>query len=292
MKFILMAIFIVGLFSACQKKDKELVIYANNWIGYTPLLYLQNSGKLKELNIKVSITNSLEDSLNKYTNDSQNSLFCGTQYEFLQASKSTSDLTTIQVFDKSDGGDVVLSNKSMYELSHCKEPIDVYLEENSINSLVFKDFIDLNNLKNHQFNLKNSSQDIIKDLELLKKPSLLITYNPYDIKLIQRGYQLLDSTKNLNICVVDGLFIDKSLLETNPNRLKKLSKKIKEAIITLKLDSKKYYQYIKKDIDNTSYEQFLESLATIHFINNDMSAQFKERLLSTNIDMEGCDNAK
>jgi NitT/TauT family transport system substrate-binding protein len=58
-----------------------------------------------------------------------------------------------------------MSNKTLESLQKIDEEIDVFLELDSINSIVFEDFIKNHSLKNKTFNYINKDQSYISSLK-------------------------------------------------------------------------------------------------------------------------------
>ncbi len=76
----------------------------------------------------------------------------GTQYEYKVALQKNPEVIPIMLLNKSDGGDVIMSNLELSSLKNEEKTIDVFLELDSINSIVFEDFIIKHNLKDKKFN--------------------------------------------------------------------------------------------------------------------------------------------
>lgn len=145
-KFLLFAI-IISLFSSCTLQNhKKLRISITNWIGYTPLFYAKEKGWLELLDVKLLNVVSLSENMYLYKSGNSDA-YVGTQYEYNTLVKNIESLIPILLFDKSNGGDVIMSNLSIQELQNSKTTIDAYLEMDSINSMLFEDFISKYNLK-------------------------------------------------------------------------------------------------------------------------------------------------
>ena len=109
---------------------------------------------------------------------------------------------------------------------------------------------------------------------------LIVTYSPYSIELRKKGFKKLCSTRNDNsLLIIDALYIKKSLYPKEKERLNKLKILIDKAIDEIKNNPKKVYKYVKVYLDNISYEDFLDSLKLIKWINKnrtkDLDKKFK-----------------
>ena len=126
--FLIIALFFIG----CEQKQ-QIKIAANKWIGYVPLFYADAMGCLKDNNFKLIETVSLNESLNLYK-DKLVDAFAATQIEYKNAKDK--NLIAVALFDRSYGGDMAFSNVSLDKLRKAKK-INVYLEVNSVNSILF-----------------------------------------------------------------------------------------------------------------------------------------------------------
>ncbi len=146
---------IVILFTSCSSKnEKKLKISATTWIGYSPLFYAQEKGWLEPLNIKLLNVGSLAE--NAYLYKAGNSdAYVGTQFEYNFVNSKINSLTPIILFDKSNGGDMIMGNLSLDEIREYNDIIDIYLEMDSINSILMENFLKKYNLSDKQFNYIN-----------------------------------------------------------------------------------------------------------------------------------------
>lgn len=110
------------LFISCSSDyDKKLKISATTWVGYTPLFYAKEMGWLEPLNIKLLNVSSLSE--NMYLYKAKNSdAYVGTQYEYNILSKENSSLVPVMLFDRSHGGDIIMSNILLEELMAAADP--------------------------------------------------------------------------------------------------------------------------------------------------------------------------
>ena len=142
MKLVILIIVSTLFFSSCTNDPykKPLKVVINSWVGYLPILYAKEQKWLEPYNIRIANVTSLGESLSLY--NAQNAdAFTGTQYEYAITLEKYSELNPIMLFDISNGGDMVMSNKTIKELQDSKEKIKTYLEIDSVNSLILKDFL-------------------------------------------------------------------------------------------------------------------------------------------------------
>jgi NitT/TauT family transport system substrate-binding protein len=278
--FFIYFIIMLFIFGCSSKKDDTIVISTNSWIGYTPLFYAKEIGWLDALNIKLINVVSLAE--NKHLYDSGGShAFSGTQYEFLQMHQKDPSLIPIIMFDRSNGGDVILSNTTLEKLQNSKEKIDAYLEVDSVNFIVLESFLDRYGVDKNRINYINKDQGVISTLrsEKLSNTTLIVTYTPYNIKLINSGFHLIASTaEDSDIAVFDGLYISKDLYFEHQERFMALKGMIDDAIAVLDQDPRTYYEKVKYYLDMPSFEAFSDSLHDIEWIHSNRTQKMQERM--------------
>jgi len=278
LSFLILSIFL--LTSCSIQNEKKLKISTTTWIGYTPLYYAKEKGWLEPLNIKLLNLVSLSENMYLYKSGNSDA-YVGTQYEYSVLKKD--NLIPIIMFDKSNGGDIVMSNYSVNDLLKADSKIDVYLEMDSINSIVFDDFIKQYNLTNKQFNYLNKDQAFISNLKNTKTPTIIVTYIPYNISLEKEGFKEITSTKNNeNIVVIDAMFTTREVFNENKDRFVELKKIVDKSIENLKQNPKEFFETIKAYLPDTTFEDFEQSLNDIIWINKDIPQNLTEKLNNSN----------
>lgn len=265
----ILTLMLLLLFTACSNpQQNELVLSTNPWIGYTPLFYAQEKGYLKEINIKLLSAVSLGESSNIFS-VSKAQLLTTTQHEYLALKNEVTSIVPIILIDRSDGGDMILSNKTIQELNESKS-IDVYLEIDSINKEMIEDFTQRHQLDANKMHYINRDQAQIQEITPFTSKAILIaTYTPNNIKLEKKGFKELASTKDINtILVIDAICTTQQILHTNKKRLQKLKAIIEKSIEEIMADKIAAHRITRKYLDNLSYEEFSNSLETIKWLNN------------------------
>lgn len=280
MKYKVFLLLVLTLFlSSCStQKEKQLKISATTWIGYTPLFYAKAKGWLQPLNIKLINVSSLSENMSVYK-AGKSDAYVGTQYEFNHLKNN--DLVPIIMFDRSNGGDVIMSNQVIKELQDTNTTIDAYLEIDSINATLLKDFLSRYHLTQKTINYINQDQTQITTLQTkdISKPSLIVTYIPYNIQLEKNGFVEIASTKdNLDLLVVDAMFTSKKVLSNNKDRLLKLKKCIDTSIKNLQKDPEEFYKTVRPYLLDVSYEEFQHSINDIVWINKERDVDLQKRI--------------
>lgn len=273
---------ILFLNSCSLENEKKLKISTTTWIGYTPLYYAKEKGWLEPLNIKLLNVVSLSENMYLYKAGNSDA-YVGTQYEYNILVKKIDSLIPIMLFDKSNGGDVILGNISIEDIKNTTQRIDVYLEMDSINSILFEEFIKFHHIEDKNFNYINKDQAYISRLKNLENSSIIVTYTPYNVFLEKNGFKELSSTKNnLDLLVVDGMFTTKQTFNENKKAFIELKKSINNALTNLEKDPKEFYETVKAYLPDTTYEDFLKSLDDIVWINKNTPEKIVEKLNNNN----------
>lgn len=273
------------LLSSCSSEyDKKLKISATTWIGYTPLFYAKEKGWLDDINIKLLNVSSLSENMYLYKAGNSDA-YVGTQYEYNILSKKDSSLKPIMLFDRSYGGDIIMSNLSIKNLKNTTQSIDAYLEMDSINNTVLQDFIVSYHLKDKDINYINTDQTQIAILQAKnsKKPTIIVTYVPYNIALSKNGYKEIASTKDgLDLLVIDAMYTKTKTFQLHEKQFIVLKKLLDKSINALEKDKKEFYDTIKPYMLNMDYDEFKDSLDDIIWINKEVSSELKQRMNDTN----------
>ena len=191
-----------------------------------------------------------------------------TQHEYYKLKKEFPGIRPVILLDRSNGGDMILSNKTTKELKKAKN-IQAYLEVDSINMDVLDEYLKNNKISKKNIRFHNTDQSSLQSLKYTNKPTLIVTYTPYDYTFKKEGYFEVASTKNLeSIIVVDALFTTKTVLKKNRQRIEKLKKIIDRSIKELSKDKKNSYKIVAPYLDNISYKEYIKSFVTIKWINN------------------------
>lgn len=273
MKFItyyltlLLTIFFISGCTETQSQKEPLKISISSWVGYTPLIHSYKMGYLKDTNIEIVPTSSLETSIEFIKRDVVDG-FCSTQRGFCIINKLI-DVTPIFLFNKSYGGDVILSNLPKEKLLSLKNTtVDVYMETESINFTMFEQFKNHYKLDSLHFNIINKTQNTI-DTKDITRDSIIVSYTPFSDKFKKDGFYEIDNSKNNIYHIIDGLFVKTETLKNNKQNFKILADALNKSIIELKTNPKEFYEVVKQYLENQTYEEFVDSLNNIKFVNGD-----------------------
>jgi len=269
MKKIFLVLVFTLLFSACSKEnDKEIIVATNSWIGYAPLFYAYEKGYLDPLNIKIINNASLAEAANIY-HIGKADMVTTTQHEYNSLKNSMKDIYPAILINRSNGGDMILSNFSIDKL-HKSQKINVYLEVDSINQEMIKDFIQNNNFSMEKFIFINQDQQQIQDVKYSTDTAkIIVTYTPYNLTLLEKGFHEIASTKQLDsIIVIDALCTTKNMLINQKERLKKLKKIIDKSINEIQEDTRDSHKLIAKYLSDVEYVEYVKSLKHVKWLND------------------------
>jgi NitT/TauT family transport system substrate-binding protein len=274
--------FFALFFASCSslKDDKPIVISTNAWVGYSPLFYAREMGWLDKANIKLLSVVSLGENMHLYSSGASD-VFTGTQHEFNKLRDEYPDIIPIMLFDQSDGGDAVMSNRTIVQLQKSSEKIEVYLEMDSINEELLKYFLKHNHIAEDKIIRKSRVQDEIQLMNNTSEtpPTIIVTYDPYNMALAKHGFTEVASTKtNNDLFVVDAMYVSSKLYYDKKDNFEKLNAIMKRSILALQKNPKDFYQKVKPYLDNPTYDEFTRMLGNIKWIHEKPSTQLQQRL--------------
>ena len=266
--FLILSIFFIGCESSATR---PMLVSTNPWIGYSPLVYAESKGWLRENNIKLVRTVSLGESMQTFNRGSVD-MVCGTSYEFLKLE----DEGSIILLDRSNGGDMVLSNRSVEELRDTKI-IEAYLEVDSVNSPLFHDFINKYKIDARKIQKIDSSPDVNAKLNLRKNATLIVTYDPYNLPLKKIGYVEIASTKDSDLLIIDAIYAPDKTLKKFPKEVDRLNFLMAQSLKALKNSPKEYYESTNSYLEYENFSEFKEAVDSIVWIYSDHSVVTKRR---------------
>lgn len=261
------AVFVAGCKSKLEQSEQyEIRVSTNPWIGFTPFIYAQEKGWLKDSKFKFIWVVGLSENVTLYEKGLSHG-FTATQYEYFNF-KNREHLKPYFLIDRSNGADTVLSNKTIEELKRSNEKIKCYFELSSVNMDIFKAFVAQYGFDEKRFELQNSDQGAVTTLKADSSPVIIISYEPYVSSIQNNGFKKISSTRELTgIQVIDAIFLDERIVEHNEEEVKRLKEVFTKAAQRLKQNPKEFYETIKGYLENQTYEQFITSLDGIEWIN-------------------------
>jgi NitT/TauT family transport system substrate-binding protein len=264
------------MYGCGNHNESKLRISLNSWIGYSPVYYVKEKGWM-DSEIEFHSVVSLEESVKMFQAGITDG-FCGTQYEYRHSNLLKESTVPAILIDISKGGDVVLSNFDITDKDTLEGSIDVYLEIQTINSVIFQKFIEKYDLGGCELNLKNTNQFNISKLQPDADKLIIITYEPYSTGLIKKGFTQAADSESLNMLVVDGIFFKTEKYAQRQSLLKKLRLNLDRALDVLKNDPMEYYITVLPYLDGLTYDEFFESLGEIEWVSGEIGDSLKKGL--------------
>lgn len=262
-------------------------IITSSWIGYSPIYYAKEMGWLDELNIELSSVISLGEATVSFQSGYFD-MITGTQFEYHRIEKNGQLITPVMLLDRSNGGDVIMSNRSLEALKSEQGDIQVYLEMNSVNFFMLNDFIAEQQLQDKSLKLSHSNH--LKTLNTLQnqppeQPTIVVTYSPYDESLAKIDFEILASTATSDsILVVDALFVRNDFLKQHPKTVSALKVKIQQAILALEEDTQNYYKKVRPYLGEMTYPEFIAGLKRVEWIHQNTQPELLQKLEKYNFD--------
>lgn len=248
-----------------ENKDETIRISINPWVGFSPFAYAQEKGWLESTPFRLVWVVDLSDNSRLYEKGFTQGM-TATQFELLHF-KNPNDFATAFLIDRSNGADAIVSNYTVEELRKINGPIQLFLEQGSLNEDMFKAFIAENHLQNLDFKPVNIAQDKMTRVESEKGPVVLITYEPYLSGLIAKGFKEISSTKELKTFhVIDALFVQRRYLKDNEAEFAELHAIFQKALEKYHADPKEFYETVKGYLNGQTYEEFIRSAEKIDWI--------------------------
>ena len=287
--FISLLISAAFILQGCEKapEPKDTRIITSSWIGYSPLFYAKEAGWLDELNVSLTTMVSLGEAKRAFQEGNFEAI-TGTQFEYQRIEQEGQLITPVMLLDRSNGGDMIMSNVDVATLQKTKEKIDVYLEMNSVNSLVLQDFIVNNGLTSLELNLVHNNQ--LTTTKLMQrtpptKPVIVATYSPYDFYFEKAGLKTIESTRDhKSLLVIDALYADNRHYQDNPKLYDGLRNIIHRSLDALEKNPEDFYQKVFPYLEDISYETFVEGLGNIEWANkpsDDLLNELEKRSFDT-----------
>ena len=273
-----------ALLTGCIKNDvhlhSELRIAVSPWIGYSPLYYAHEKGWLKEVDIDLVYSTSLNETVHYFKADLIDA-FVSTQYESSILDKK--NLLHLMALDRSDGGDVILSNKPLETILKSKK-VKAYLEMDTVNELLLEGFLKKYSLSISNIELINKNQLSLNNIKADDKDDIIIiTYEPYASMLRENNFHDIASTKDSDMLVLDSLYVNKEAMDVHCKQVNSLKVVIKKAFKNLKDNPREYYDTIKHNLGNQSYLEFSQSLLKIEWLINKENKEINNLIKSHDI---------
>jgi len=257
------------MLSSCSEVEEQppLVLSTDTWIGASPLYYAHAMGWLEKANIELLQTNSIYDNLEHFRSKAAD-IVTGTVHEYKLLKAISPDLIPIIIYDRSYGGDVILSNRTVSQICQSKERVNVYIEKDTVSEEMWHYFTIENNLSTQRYTLYDRNQNEIEQLSAspLSPPAVIVTYNPHDSVLKKQGFMEIASSKNESYIIVDAIYVSSRTAAKHSDQMHALKDIVGRAVRAYHHDPKKFYETVKPYLDNLSYQEFIQMVHNIQWM--------------------------
>lgn len=272
-------IVVTVMLSSCSNEVKKppLVLSTDVWIGAAPLYYAHAKGWLAQADIELFVAPTINDNLALFNAHSSDAI-TGTQHEFHRLKKQHPSLTPVAVYDRSYGGDVVLSNCSLQQLHAGASPIPTYVEEDTVGEDMLGYFVAQHRGLYPRITPISRSQDEISSINVGDECTIAITFNPHDSTLIAKGFTVLESSKNEQYLIVDGIYTREQTVREYAQHIKSLMQIFNRSVEAYRTNPKEFYTITKPYLGNPTYDDFQAMIANIQWLDQ---STLSDSMLST-----------
>ena len=260
--------FFTFLLISCQSdKPQTLRIAINAWPGYEALNLAKEKGFFKQVGLNVELIQvpSLADTQRAYLNHKVDAL-TSTLIEAIQIqSFAVRPVKIALVSDYSLGGDVIVTHKSIENLSGLKGRA-VGAEVSSLGIFILQRGLQKQGMSFKDIEVKNVEQmSAVKHMEN-KDISAFVTYPPTSIELLKNpNYHVIFDSAQIPKEVVDVISISDSYLEKYPETLEKLWQAWQLSYQFINTNNAEAMAIMAKH-EGLSVNEFTEAFANIHLL--------------------------
>lgn len=260
--FVSFAVFVM-LFGCTTEDKRTLRVAVSPWIGYAPLIYADEKGWLVAEQVKLVHSTSLLESIDYFRNGLVDG-FAATQFDIDESLHD--NLAHLIALDRSNGGDVVLSNYPLEKLLDA-EMMRVYLEIDSVNKPVFDAFVKQHGIDHAHYTIENMSQIAMTELSPRSATvQVITTYEPYASMLRKKGFHEVGSTRDSEILVLDSVYLNKEIHTRYPKQAKAFTALIRRAYRAYLNNSDEFYDTVSKHFSEMDRKEFFESVDLIEWL--------------------------
>jgi NitT/TauT family transport system substrate-binding protein len=283
-KWMLGLIALLVLNGCAKQEEKPIVISSDVWIGATPLYYAHAKGWLKEINIEMLQAGSIEANLNMYETHASD-LVTGTQHEYQRLRKTHPDIVPTIIYDRSYGGDMVLSNRTPQELIAYTGKIEVYAELDTVGEDMLDYFLAEKKISKDKLNIFSRNQEEIESTpnNSGSGPIIVSTYNPHDLVLKEHGFQEVGSSRSDSYVVIDGIFSTRAVAKQHKEQLAALKKLLEKSVEAYTKNPKEFYSTVKSYLGHPTYTEFEQMRSNIKWVKNEeIPTVMKQKMVEMN----------
>ena len=224
LKVINIAVFVFLLAACTPEPEEKITIAISPWPGYEFLYLAEKKGFFKQVGLNISLVQmgALADSQRAYVNGHVDGM-ASTIIEAVQAEPlGGKPLKIVLVPDYSNGGDVIITNKTIKNLSLLKGR-NIGCEVASLGIYLLERALAKHNLKLTDVNVRNVEQLDGKQYLMSQEIDAFVTYPPVSVEILKDNkYHTVFSSSEIPYEIVDTVSISNDVLRKNPDLVPKL----------------------------------------------------------------------
>jgi len=219
-KFIFIVFLSLTIFSCGSKPEPPLRIGSNSWPGYEPLYIARDEGYYDNTSVKLVALSSASDVISALrTNNLEGAAL--TLDESLTLLEDGIKVKIILIMDFSHGGDVLLAKPYINTLEDLKDKI-IAVETTAVGAILLDGALDSAGLNVSDITIKNCSVD--KHLECYDTVDAIVTFDPADSQLRNKGAKLIFDSSQIPGRIVDVLVVKESVIKAHAASVSQLIK--------------------------------------------------------------------
>ncbi len=264
LKFFVIFLTVFLLSSCTEKTSSPIRIAMNPWPGYEFLYLAEQKGFYKEQGLDVTIVqvDSLADAKRAYVNGFVDGM-ASTLIEMVQSQiLSPEPLNLVLITDYSNGGDVVISEKSYQSIAELKGK-KIGCEVSSLGIFVLQRALAKYGMSIDDVEVVNTEQSRGKNALEEGKIDAFVTYPPTSIDILRsENYTKIFTSAEIPNEIVDVVSLSKKSISENPNLVTSLQKAWDQALAYFE-NNKEDAVKIMSDRQGITSEEFLEVLGDL-----------------------------
>lgn len=254
---------IVFLLAACTPEpEKKITIAISPWPGYEFLYLAEKKGFFKQVGLNISLVQmgALADSQRAYVNGHVDGM-ASTIIEAVQAEPlGGKSLKIVLVPDYSNGGDVIVTNKSIKDIVSLKGR-NVGCEVSSLGIYILERALAKHSLKLTDVSVRNVEQLDGREYLLKQEIDAFVTYPPVSVEILKNSkYHAIFSSSEIPYEIIDTVSISNEVLQENPDLIPRLHQAWQMAIDYSITNEHDAYSLMAKR-EGISVEDFKEAIS-------------------------------
>lgn len=268
--YLVLVIALTCLTSCNQAPSSPIKIGINPWPGYEFLYLAEKQGFFKEVgaNVQLIQLGTLTDVERAYINGRVDGI-ASTLIEVVQSHVlSPNPLEIVMIPDYSNGGDVIVANKSIENMKQLNGK-SVGTEVSSLGIFVLERALAKAGLNLSDVNIVNTAQTDGKSLLELGKIDAFVSYPPYSLEVLRNEqYHQIFTSAEIPYEIIDSVAIATSVLKSNPGIDEKLLQAWDKALAYAKENPQHAYQ-IMAEREGITAEEFEATLGDLIILDAD-----------------------